>query len=191
MTPARCAHRCVAACAVLALAACATNSTSQRDIPAEERDVLSRQQRLSSVNAEFPLLWDGEILRRLGADPNCIRRVADCVRRHRYRGAARPVSREAKLLFDADKLDSLGAVGIGRAFLFAGEVGARLHNTPAAARRAQDYGPGDTAYREWLVKLRHLPGRLLTAAGRRMAADRAAFAAAFFERLDGEVAGER
>jgi len=132
-----------------------------------------------------------EILLRHGADARCVRKVVDCVRRHRYRGAARPVSREAKLLFDADKLDSLGAVGIGRAFLFAGEVGARLHNSAAAARRAKDYGPGDTAYREWLVKLRRLPARLLTAAGRRMAADRAAFAAAFFGRLDEEVAGKR
>jgi uncharacterized protein len=131
------------------------------------------------------------ILRRHGADERCVRRVTDCVRRHRYRGEARPVSREAKLLFDADKLDSLGAVGIGRAFLFAGEVGARLHNSAAAARRAKDYGPGDTAYREWLVKLRRLPARLLTAAGRRLAADRAAFAAAFFARLDEEVAGKR
>jgi uncharacterized protein len=126
-----------------------------------------------------------------GADAALTRRVTDCVRRHRYRGADRPASREAKLLFDADKLDSLGAVGVGRAFLFAGEVGARLHNSPAAARRARDYGPGDTAFREWLVKLRHLPGRLLTPAGRRLAADRAAFAAAFFQRLDDEVAGRR
>jgi len=132
-----------------------------------------------------------EILRRHGADAALIRRVADCVRRHRYRGTDRPVSREAKLLFDADKLDSLGAVGVGRAFHFAGEVGARLHNSPAAARRARDYGPGDTAFREWLVKLRHLPGRLLTPAGRRLAADRAAFAASFFRRLDDEVAGRR
>jgi uncharacterized protein len=132
-----------------------------------------------------------EILLRHGAGARCAGRVADCVRSHRYRGAHRPASREAKLLFDADKLDSLGAVGIGRAFLFAGEVGARLHNSPAAARRAKDYGPGDTAYREWLVKLRHLPGRLLTKAGRRLAADRADFAAAFFARLDEEVAGKR
>jgi len=132
-----------------------------------------------------------EILERHGAEARLVRRVADCVRRHRYRGAARPVSREAKLLFDADKLDSLGAVGIGRAFLFAGEVGARLHNSAAAARRARAYGPGDTAYREWLIKLRHLPGRLLTPAGRHLAAERAAFAAAFFQRLSDEVAGKR
>jgi len=71
MTTARLAHRCVATCALLALAACATDSAPQRDIPAEERDVLSRQQRVTSVGAEFPLLWDGEILdvlRRTGGD---------------------------------------------------------------------------------------------------------------------------
>ena len=145
----------------------------------------------ATCHADVGAVMAREILLRHGADARCARRVADCVRSHRYRGAKRPASREAKLLFDADKLDSLGAVGIGRAFLFAGEVGARLHNSAAAARRAKDYGPGDTAYREWLVKLRHLPGRLLTAAGRRMATDRAAFAAAFFERLDEEVAGKR
>ena len=81
-----------------------------------------------------------EVLLRHGADARCVRRVADCVRRHRYRGTARPVSLEAKLLFDADKLDSLGAVGIGRAFLFAGEVGAGC--TIRLRRRA---GPRTTA----------------------------------------------
>jgi uncharacterized protein len=145
----------------------------------------------ASCHAETGAVMAREILRRHGADAGCVRRVGACVRSHRYRGTARPASREAKLLFDADKLDSLGAVGVGRAFLFAGEIGARLHNSAAAARRAKDYGTGDTAYREWLVKLRHLPGRLLTAPGRRLAAERAAFAAAFFERLAAEVAGER
>lgn len=132
-----------------------------------------------------------EILRRHGAEGRLIRRVADCVRRHRYRGSVPPVSQEAKLLFDADKIDSLGAVGVGRAFLFAGEVGARLHTGAAAARRAPAYGRGDTAYREWLVKLRHLAGSLLTPAGRRLAAERAAFMEIFFKRLAAEVKGQR
>ncbi|HEY5998668.1 MAG TPA: HD domain-containing protein, partial [bacterium] len=132
-----------------------------------------------------------EVLRRHGADDALVRRVADCVRRHRFRGAARPVSREAKLLYDADKLDSLGAVGVGRAFLFAGEVGARLHAPAAASLRARPYGRGDTAHREWLVKLRHLHGRMLTPAGRRLAAERSAYMAAFFERLAAEAAGRR
>jgi predicted Zn-dependent protease len=71
MTTVRRASRCLAACAVLALAACAAESAPRREKSAEERDVLDRQQRLSSVGAEFPLLWDAEILdalRRTGGD---------------------------------------------------------------------------------------------------------------------------
>lgn len=132
-----------------------------------------------------------DVLRRRGASPDLVRRVADCVRRHRYRGTARPMSREAKLLFDADKLDSLGAVGVGRAFLFAGEVGARLHNGLAAVRRSRPYTREDTAFREYWVKLRHLPSHLLTPAGRRLAAERTAFMADFFRRLDEEMRGAR
>jgi predicted Zn-dependent protease len=56
------------ACALLALVACAAPQSPKR---AEERDVLGRQKRVSSINAEFPLLWDAEVLdalRRTGGD---------------------------------------------------------------------------------------------------------------------------
>jgi predicted Zn-dependent protease len=60
------------ACALLALAgACASDSAQRREIPAEERDILSRQQRVNSVGSEFPLLWDAEVLevlRRTGGE---------------------------------------------------------------------------------------------------------------------------
>jgi len=60
------------ACALLALAcACASDTAQRRDTPAEERDILNRQERVSSVGSEFPLLWDAEVLgvlRRTGAE---------------------------------------------------------------------------------------------------------------------------
>ena len=116
--------------------------------------------------------------------------VADAVRTHRFRGKRRPPAAiEAKIVFDADKLDSLGAVGIGRAFLFAGACGARLHNREEEALAGDAYGPEDTAYREYLVKLRKLPGEMLTAAGRQEATERAAYMAEFFRRLDREIYG--
>lgn len=131
----------------------------------------------------------GRILSRHGASPALIRRVKECVRQHRFRGRPAPGSLEAKILFDADKLDSLGAVGIGRAFLFAGEVGARLHNSAAEALRSESYSSGDTAYREYLVKLRLLPGRMMTEEGKRLAGERAAFMEDFFRRLHLETRG--
>jgi len=122
--------------------------------------------------------------------PEFVAAVADAVRTHRWRGRqARPATVEAKILFDADKLDSLGAVGIGRAFLFAGACGARLHNREEEALAGDAYGPEDTAFREYLVKLRKLPAKMLTAAGKAEAAERAEFMTEFFRRLDREIYG--
>jgi uncharacterized protein len=131
----------------------------------------------------------GEILKGYGAAPALVERVTDSIRRHRFRSGSPPRSLEAKILYDADKLDSLGAVGIGRAFLFAGEVGARLHNTAAAALKGRSYSPEDTAYREYLVKLRLLPGRMKTPPGRCLARERAVYMEGFFRRLTEETKG--
>lgn len=117
------------------------------------------------------------------------RAVAEAVRTHRYRDGILPETPEAKILFDADKLDSLGAVGLGRAFLFAGSCGARVHNTPEEALSNAAYGPEDTAYREYLVKLRRLPEAMLTPAGRRLGEERLKFMEMFFKRLDLEIYG--
>ncbi len=113
--------------------------------------------------------------------------VADAVRTHRFRGKEHPATLEAEILFDADKLDSLGAVGIGRAFLFAGHFNARLHNTAEEALNSDPYSKEDTAYREFLVKLRYLPRRMCSSAGRKLAVERAAYMSAFFERMDMEI----
>ena len=122
-----------------------------------------------------------------GAPPETARAVAAAVRSHRYRDEVEPATLEAKIVFDADKLDSLGAVGLGRAFLFAGHCGARLHNTEAEALGSPAYSREDTAYREYLVKLRKLPGAMLTAPGRAEGARRLRFMRRFFDRLDAEI----
>ncbi len=125
-----------------------------------------------------------KILRECGCeDETLIRLVSDAVRRHRYRGKDQPETLIDKLVYDADKLDSIGAVGIGRAFHFAGRVGARLHNPAEEALAGSEYGREDSAYREYLVKLRHVPERMLTASGRAAAEERSAFMHEFFHRL--------
>jgi uncharacterized protein len=129
------------------------------------------------------------ILARHSLDTETIRRVADCIRTHRFRKGTTPATTEAKVLFDADKLDSIGAVGIGRAFLFAGEVGARLHNKDRDLAATQPYTKEDTAYREYMVKLRWVKARMFTAEGRRIAAERHAYMVGFFTRLNRETEG--
>ncbi len=134
----------------------------------------------------------GEILLEQAFPPETVDRVTHCIASHRFRGEnSRPRSLEARVLFDADKLDALGAVGVGRAFLFAGEVGARLHNPEVDIEKTRSYSWEDTAYREFSVKLRKIRDRMLTETGRKMAEDRHAFMVGFFQRLTLEVLGDR
>jgi uncharacterized protein len=118
-----------------------------------------------------------------------IEKIVHCIKSHRFRGNIKPETKEAKCLFDADKLDSIGAVGIGRAFLFAGEVGAKLHNKVKNINKTRPYTSEDTAYREYIIKLRHIKNKMLTKEGNRLAKDRDFFMKKFFMRFNKEIKG--
>lgn len=117
--------------------------------------------------------------------------IIHCIRSHRFRGNQRPETKEAKVLFDGDKLDAIGAVGVARAFLFAGEVGARLHNPNMNIENTSSYSIDDTGYREYKVKLCKIRDRILTKEGRKLAAERHTFMEEFFNRFLKEHGGER
>jgi uncharacterized protein len=117
--------------------------------------------------------------------------IIHCIRSHRFRGDVRPETLEAKVLFDADKLDAIGAIGIARAFQFAGEVGARFHNPDVEPEDTEPYTEEDTGYREFRLKLTKIKDRMLTDEGRRMAEERHAFMESFFKRFLEEHEGNK
>jgi uncharacterized protein len=116
--------------------------------------------------------------------------IEHCVRAHRYRSDQPPSTIEAKVLFDADKIDAIGAVGVARAYLFAGELGACLHNPHIPIEQSEPYSKNDTGYREYIVKLSKVKARVLTAEGRRLAEKRHEFMVSFFERFLHEYHGK-
>ena len=120
-------------------------------------------------------------------DEKIIDSVIECVRKHRYRDNNQPMTIEEKVVYDADKLDALGAIGIGRAFHFAGRIGARVHNSDEDALLSDAYSKNDSAYREYLVKLRHLKDKMLTEKGRELAEKRTRLMESFFQQLNKEV----
>ncbi|MFC1895787.1 HD domain-containing protein [Thermodesulfobacteriota bacterium] len=115
--------------------------------------------------------------------------IVHCIRSHRFRGSCNPRTPEARVLFDADKLDAIGAVGVARAFLFAGELGAHLHVVDRRVEDTQAYTVEDTGYREYRLKLSKIKDRILTDQGRRLAKDRHAFMETFFARFLAEYEG--
>jgi uncharacterized protein len=126
---------------------------------------------------------------RLGVSAARGENILHCIRSHRFRGRESPQTVEARVLFDADKLDAIGAVGVARAFLFAGEVGARLHAPELRPEQTRAYTENDTGYREFRLKLSRIRERMLTAEGRRLAEERHRFMTAFFERFLEEYEG--
>ncbi len=131
-----------------------------------------------------------QLLEKYNLDKKKIDKIVHCIECHRFRGNKIPQSKEAKILFDADKLDSIGTVGIGRAFLFAGEIGAKLHNKDVDIEKTKPYTKEDTAYREFMVKLRKVKDRMLTREGKRIAEERHKFMIDFFDRLNKEIDGK-
>ena len=117
--------------------------------------------------------------------------ILHCIRSHRFRGNLNPRTPEARVLFDADKLDAIGAIGVARAFLFAGEVGARLHTEDTDIEATRPYTLDDTGYREFTIKLCKIKDRILTRAGQKLAIDRHLIMEEFFNRFREEYEGKR
>ena len=135
------------------------------------------------------------ILEAAGADENTIDRIVHCIATHRKRGKNVPESLEAKILFDADKLDSLGAVGIGRVFLFAGMAGSKTLYTgheQEFAKHDKDYSytKEDSVFLEYEQHLKHLKDRMLTKTGKAIARERSAFMKEYFLQFWKEVEGK-
>jgi len=124
--------------------------------------------------------------------------VAEAIRTHRFRDNVKPRTLEARILYDADKLDAIGAVGVARAYAMSGKEGKPLWaRVPAAyGGRGRLDGRGDagrgehTAVHEFVFKLSRLKDTLFTATAKEMAEARHRFMVAFFERLELEVRGE-
>lgn len=121
--------------------------------------------------------------------------VTHAIAAHRFRTAPEPSTLEAKVLFDADKLDAIGAIGVARAFAYGGAHGQRLWVPMASVDldrwMAQGDDPnGHTPVHEFVVKLSRIKDRLFTETGRRIAAGRHQVMVEFFERLTKEAQGD-
>ncbi len=137
----------------------------------------------------------GEVLAGEGWPEERIRAVQHCIRAHRFRTQEeQPKTLEAKVLFDADKLDVLGAIGAARTIAYAALDGQPVYAEPS--RRFLETGekePGEahSSYHEFLFKLRKVKDRLFTASGKALAEGRHAYLLGFYEQLQEEVRGER
>jgi len=143
------------------------------------------------ASAEFA----GKVLTGKGWPQEKILSVQHCIRAHRYRSQDEtPESLEAKVLFDADKLDVLGAIGAARTIAYAALNGEPIYAEPSEQflKTGQtEVGEPHSSYHEFLFKLQHVKDRLLTDSGRKLADERYHYLCDFYNQLQAEVHGER
>jgi uncharacterized protein len=142
------------------------------------------------ASAEFA----ARVLAAEGWDAERIAAVQHCIRAHRFRGTEKPETLEAKILFDADKLDVLGAIGAARAIGYATLSGMPWYEPPSQQfieTGKEVEGEAHSAYHEHLFKLRKIPGRMFTVTARAIAEERLKYLDEFFDRLIDEWHGKR
>ncbi|MCI0518712.1 MAG: HD domain-containing protein [Chloroflexi bacterium] len=136
-----------------------------------------------------------EALRAEGWDEPRIAAVQHCIRSHRFRDRReQPATLEAQVLFDADKLDAIGAVGAARAIGFAAQAGKPCYARPSAQFLESGATLPDephSAYHEYLYKLRKLKDQMYTPSARALAEERHRRLVTFFDWLALEVEESR
>ena len=116
------------------------------------------------------------------------KKVEHCVLCHRYRNNNVPQTTEAKILFDADKLDVTGAVGIARTLFYKGQVSEPLYNldeTGKVSNGEKDTNP--SFFQEYKYKLENIYEKFYTERGAEMARKRQKAAVDYYENLLEEV----
>lgn len=115
--------------------------------------------------------------------------VKDCISSHRWRNDLVPDSIEAKILFDADKLDVCGAVGIARTLMYLGKENGLLYTLceEGTVLSGKKRWHGDSFFREYHRKLKDVDNRLFTNEARHIAKKRKKAARDFHKALKNEV----
>jgi len=138
------------------------------------------------------------ILRELHYEEVKIEKIKHCILTHRFRTGNEPNTIEAKILFDSDKLDAIGASGIARTFMLAGQFGQRLtvneqlnnylESNTAENGRLKEVSK-HTPFIEYEVKFKRIPDTLYTKQAKEIGKERLKFMEEYFNRLKLEIDG--
>lgn len=140
------------------------------------------------------------ILARLGFPQSKVRHIQDCILSHRNRSEYAADTLEAKLLFDADKLDTVGAIGIARNYAWIGKYNAHIYYKPNIQKYLKENMNGKmngqivdktkhSPQIEFEVTYRQICKRLYTEKAKKLMRERIRFHQQFLIRLEKEVKG--
>lgn len=132
-----------------------------------------------------------------GVDASTTDHVCEIVQNASFKGAgdtSRMATKEGQIVQDADRLDAIGAIGIARAFAYAGHAGHAIYDPQVPARmhsNFEDYKANQShTINHFHEKLLLLKDRMNTNTARRIAQDRHRYMEDFLSRFHREWNGE-
>lgn len=137
---------------------------------------------------EISAEYTREILKNYPIGCETTEQIIHCILSHRFRKDFPPETKEAKSLYDADKLDCIGAIGVARTYAFAGEQRQKLYSKKEYLETG--YEKDHSPFTEFTYKLIKIKNKMLTATGKAMAEERHKYISGFFARLEKEIIGE-
>jgi uncharacterized protein len=125
-----------------------------------------------------------------GYPPMLIPGVAHAIAAHSFSAGIAPLTIEARVVQDADRLDAIGAVGIARCLILGAQLGRPLYDPaePFPVRRPADDAVASIDH--FFTKLLGLAGTMATEAGRAEAERRTAFMREFLRQLGTEIGAD-
>jgi len=142
------------------------------------------------------------ILKDLNFPEQKILAVKECIISHRYRNNHEPKTIEAKILFDADKLDTIGAIGVARSFVWIGKNNANIYSNGNPKKYIKENLEGGKINGKIIDKTKHSPQiefetktkflkeKLYTKKGKKVCKERIKYVEKFLNRLEKEIKGE-
>lgn len=116
--------------------------------------------------------------------------IRHAIEAHSFSAGITPLTDEARIVQDADRLEALGAIGLARVFAVSGALGVPLFDPEDPFADGRELNDRAWALDHFQTKLLRLPETMQTAAGRQLARQRADVLIQFMARLSAELRGD-
>ena len=126
-----------------------------------------------------------QFLTKLNLNKEIIQAVVTCIKNHRFSKNCPVETLEEKILQDADKLESMGAIGIARLFRLSGRFGQTMHDPKIKPdfNHYLKHGRSNTTINHFYDKMFKLKDLLHTKTARQIAQKREKFMREYLKRF--------
>ncbi|MFC1625255.1 HD domain-containing protein [Patescibacteria group bacterium] len=133
-----------------------------------------------------------------GVDNKVVEKVCDIVENASFKGAGvtdKLGSLEGRVVQDADRLDAVGAIGVGRTFAYGGYKNREMYNPDVKVKMAKTFSEykkaGQTTINHFYEKLLLIKDRMNTKTGKKIAKHRHEFMQQFLQEFFAEWEGKK